>query len=124
MRRALVVSGVAVMAYGLAGVALDPDRLGVAVFLVAVLVLHDAVLLPLVLAAGALIGRAVPPAWRATARTATAVGLAVVVVGVPLAVGPLTGPYGWGTLLILVVIGVSAVAGRKGIERSRGRPRG
>ncbi|MFF5076198.1 hypothetical protein ACFY36_04045 [Actinoplanes sp. NPDC000266] len=124
MRRALVVSGVLVMAYGLIGAARDPDRLGILVFLVAVLVLHDALFLPLVLATGALIGRVVPSAGQPGARVAAVAGLAVSVVAVPLVIGPLDGPYLWGLLVILAVIAV----GRKGIERSRkrrrGRPRG
>ncbi|SNY46960.1 hypothetical protein [Paractinoplanes atraurantiacus] len=124
MRRALVVFGALVMAYGLTGAARDPDRLGILVFLAAVLVLHDTVFLPLVLAAGTLIGRVVPAAGQPTARAAAVVGLAVAVVAVPLAIGPLDGPYLWGLLVILAVI----AAGRKGIERwrsgRRGRSRG
>ncbi|MEU8821279.1 hypothetical protein [Actinoplanes sp. NPDC048796] len=120
MRRLLVVAGTLVMAYAVIGAARDPHRLGILVFLAAVLVLHDALFLPLVLAGGALIDRFVPPAGRPGARLTGVVGLAVAVVAVPLAIGPLPGPYLWGTLLILVV----TVAGRKGIERWRAGRRG
>jgi hypothetical protein len=116
VRRGLVVAGVLVMAYGLVGIAGDRDRIGIVLFLVAVLALHDGLFLPLVLGAGAVISRVVPGPWQGTVRAAGIVGLAVAVVGVPLAVGPLTGAYGKGLVLILVVIGV-VVAGRKGIER-------
>ncbi|MBL7258143.1 hypothetical protein [Paractinoplanes lichenicola] len=111
MRRALIVAGVVVMAYGLIGVLGDP---GVLVFLIAVLVLHDAVFLPLVLAAGALIGR------RPVVRASAVIGLSASVVGLPLVV---TGDssYGWGLLLILTALAVVAVPGRKGIERWRAR---
>ncbi|MEV4347142.1 hypothetical protein AB0J83_22015 [Actinoplanes sp. NPDC049596] len=118
MRRVLIGVGVLVMAYGLTGVAFDRDRLGVVVFLIAVLVLHDGVFMPLVLAGGALIGRVVPAGWQAPARTAGLVGLAVAVVGVPLVAGPLDGAYGWGLVSILVLV-TAVVVGRKGIERWR-----
>ncbi|XVV15692.1 hypothetical protein ACQP2X_15515 [Actinoplanes sp. CA-131856] len=122
MRRVLVAGGVLVMAYALIGAVVSPDvdRAGVLIFLAAVLVLHDAVFLPLVLAAGALIDRVVPPGWRATARAVGLVGLAAGVVALPLAIGPLDGPYLRGLLVILVV---SAVC-RKGIERWRNARRG
>ncbi|XVU28536.1 hypothetical protein ACQPZJ_16255 [Actinoplanes sp. CA-054009] len=126
MRRALVAFGVLVMAYGVIGLATGPDvdRVGVLVFLAAVLVLHDGVFLPAVLAAGALIGRVVPSAWQSTVRMVGVVGLAVGVVGLLLTAGPLVGTYLWGLLLILVVTAVTAAVGRKGIERSRKGRRG
>jgi hypothetical protein len=130
MSRVLIVLGALVMAYALFGAALDTDvdHLGVVVFLLAVLLLHDAVFLPLVLAAGALIRHTVPARWRATVRTAAVVDLAVLVVALPLVLGfgrsadnptILPRPYPAGLLLILVVTTVTVVACRKRIERSR-----
>nr|WP_221379249.1 hypothetical protein [Actinoplanes polyasparticus] len=132
MRRALVVVGALVMAYAVAGAVGDAalNLVGVAVFLVAVLALHDALFLPIVLAAGALIRRLVPPPWQATVRWAAVAGVAVLIVGLPLAWGfgrdagnptVLPRPYGAGLGLVLAAIAVSAVAGRKGIERWRRR---
>ena len=135
MRRVLIVLGTLVMAYALLGAAVDDevDRLGVVVFLIAVLLLHDAVFMPLVLAAGALIRRTVPARWLATARTAAVVDLAVIVVALPLVLGfgrtadnpsVLPRPYASGLLLTLVLTTVTVVACRKKIERSRERRRG
>ena len=130
MRRALIGGGGLLMVYALTGAVTDPDvdHVGVIVFLVAVLLLHDAVFLPLVLAAGVLLRRIVPPPWRATVRTAAVVDLSVVVVALPLVLGfgrspgnptILPRPYAAGLLLILALTTVIAVVCRKGIERSR-----
>ncbi|MFC3736284.1 hypothetical protein [Paractinoplanes deccanensis] len=108
------------MAYAIVGSLTDGDvdPVGVAIFLVAVLVLHDAVFLPLVLAGGALIRRVVPVRWRSTVRAVAIVDLAVVVVALPLMIG-LGAPYGLGLLLILLV--TPAVRKWKGTRRA---PRG
>lgn len=124
MRRALIVLGAATMAYAVIGAVLDPQvaKLGVVIFLVALLVLHDGVFLPLVLAAGRWTGRN----WAAV------VSLAVLVMSVPLALGfgrpadntsvlPL--PYARNLVLILALIW-SAWLIRKGIERHRARVSG
>lgn len=130
MRRALIVSGTLLAGYAVIGAAVDDqvNRVGVLVFLLALVVLHDAVLLPLVLAAGALIRRVVPTAWQGTVRITAIVCLAVTVVGLPLALGfgrsadnptVLPHPYPRNLILILGVVVVTAVVGRKGIERWR-----
>lgn len=124
MRRALIVLGAVVMAYAVLGAVLDTQvaKLGVAIFLVALLVLHDGVFLPLVLAAGRWTGRN----WAAV------VSVAVLVVGVPLALGfgrpadntsVLPVPYARNLLLILALIW-SAWLIRKGMERHRARVAG
>jgi hypothetical protein len=98
------------MGYAVAGALTDDDvaPIGVAVFLAAVLVLHDGLLMPLVLAAGALLHRASPPV-----RVAAVVSLALLVVALPLALGlgpppdnpsALPLPYPRNLLLILVVV--------------------
>ena len=131
-----MVAGTLLIGYAVAGALGDPDvdPLGVAIFLAAVLVLHDAVLLPLVGAAGRWAAR-----WRPGVRLAGVVSLPVLVVGLPLALGfgrvagnpsvlPL--PYGRNLLLILVLIWLVALLPRvvrrirKGSEStSAGTPR-
>ncbi|WP_328473638.1 hypothetical protein OHA21_13030 [Actinoplanes sp. NBC_00393] len=131
MRRALIAAGALTMAYALIGAVTDSDvdHLGVLAFLLAVLLLHDAVFLPLLLAAGALIRRVIPSGWQATVRTAAAVDLAVVVVALPLVLGfgrspgnpsVLPRPYAAGLLLTLAVCTGTVLACRKKIERSPG----
>jgi hypothetical protein len=133
MRRALVVIGILTMAYAVLGALLDDDvkPFGVLVFLVGVLVAHDGVLLPLVLGAGALIGRYIPARRQPPVRVAALVSLAVSVVALPLVLGfgrspdnpsvlPL--PYGRGLLLVLalvwaVAIGAAVLRTRKEVER-------
>ncbi len=120
-RRLLVASGVLVMGYALAGALTDPDvqPLGVLVFLIGVLAAHDAVLLPLAIGAGALIGRFVPAPDRATVSAAGLCSLAVAVVALPLVLGygrvaddpsvlPL--PYGRGLAVVLGVVWAVALA--------------
>jgi len=60
MRRALVALGVLVMAFAVAGALTDDDvrRFGVVAFLVGVLVWHDLLVMPLVIAGAAVVGRA------------------------------------------------------------------
>ncbi|WP_157441802.1 hypothetical protein [Actinoplanes awajinensis] len=138
MRRALIASGLLLMVYAVVGATTDTQVSlpGVLIFGVAVLALHDGVFLPLVLAAGALIGR-VPPRWRSTVRAVAVVNTAVAVVALPLLVSRghdgdnptiLPRPYDIGLLVIVVTTTVSAVLCRKGIERWRNgrrrRPRG
>jgi hypothetical protein len=129
MRRLLIAAGTAAMLYAVAGALTDPDvaLLGVVVFAAAVLVLHDGVLMPLVALAGRLLRGA-----SAAARTAALVSLAIVVVGLPLALGfgrppdnpsALPLPYGRHLLLILGLIWL-AFAVRKGWRHSRRRRSG
>ncbi|BBH67820.1 hypothetical protein ACTI_45050 [Actinoplanes sp. OR16] len=129
MRIALVGTGALLCLYALSTVA---TAAGVLLFLLAVVLLHDLVFLPAVLAAGCLIRRWVPPRRQPAARFAGVVGLAVVVVALPMVLGfgrsadnptVLPRPYGQGLILIVGLVVMSVVLGRKGIERSRGRRR-
>lgn len=131
MTRALIAAGVLIMAYGVGGALLDADvnKVGVPVFFIAVIVLHDGLFLPLVLASGALIKRIVPAGWRATVRSAGLIGVAVTVVALPAVLGfgrdsanpsILPRSYGWGLVLILGLIWGVALGG-KGFERWRRR---
>jgi hypothetical protein len=107
--------GVVVMGYAVLGAVTDPDLKpgGVAVFLAAVLVAHDAVLLPVTTAVGALLARLTPRWAQPGVRAAAITSLAVGVVALPLVLGygrsadnpsilPLA--YGRGLLLILALI--------------------
>ena len=121
MRRALIVLGALVMGYALAGAIFDSqvDKLGVAIFLLALIVLHDGFFLPVVLAAGRWTGRS----WTAV------ISVPVLVVGVPPALGfgrpadndsvlPL--PYARNLIVILALIWLVRLI-RKGMERRRAR---
>ncbi|MCO8274051.1 hypothetical protein M1L60_25965 [Actinoplanes sp. TRM 88003] len=133
VRRVLIGAGGLVMAYAVIGALTDADLKGGAyVFLVAVLVAHDAVLLPLTLAAGALIGRFVPVRSRTPVRAALLIGLAVTVVATPLVLGrgrvadnpsilPLD--YGRGLLEIYAAIGLGTGLAWA-VRRIRARPTG
>lgn len=120
-RRALVGGGALVMAYAVTGVLGDPDArpLGILIFLAGVLIAHDAVLLPVVIALGALVDRWVPPVVRPAVRFAGVVTVAVLVVAVPLVLGrgrraddPSALPlhYGRGLAVVLAVLWASALA--------------
>ena len=90
LRAALIAAGLAGLAYAALGLLVDPAvRLGgVLLFLIVVLVLHDAVWMPLVLGAGAMIRRFLPGRYRRIARTALLVAAVVAVVGLPIALSP------------------------------------
>ena len=152
MRAGLIAVGAVMMGYAVLGAATDPDLKpgGVVLFLAAVLVAHDAVLLPVTIAAGALLGRFAPRWAQPGVRAAAIVSLAVGVVALPLVLGygrsadnpsilPLA--YGNGLLLILGVIWTAALVSmalarsranhsrvsardRKRIARSPGPPHG
>lgn len=124
MRRALIGAGAVLMGYALISAILDAEvnKVGVLIFLAGVLVLHDGVFLPLVIAAGAL----------SRVRATGVITLAVLVVGLPLALGfgrPADNPsalplaYARNLLLILVLIWVPVTvrAIRKAMERRRTR---
>jgi hypothetical protein len=68
-RRGLVTAGTLTMGYAIVGARTDRNLHpgGVLIFLAAVLAGHDAVLLPLIIAIGALIGRLVPASARSVA---------------------------------------------------------
>jgi hypothetical protein len=120
VRRALVAAGVLVMGFAVVGAATDDDvrPFGVLLFLVGVVVWHDLLLMPLVIAAGAAIGRFVPAPARTPVRVAALCGLAVLVVALPLVLGVgrvpgdpsvLPRPYGWGLVLVLALLWTSAL---------------
>jgi hypothetical protein len=109
------------MAYAVVGAVTDrSDRIGGhLIFLVAVLLGHDWVLMPLAIAIGALITRAVPRQARAVTATAAYVSGVLVVVALPLVLGlgrrpddpsalPLN--YGRGLLISLAVVWLAAGA--------------
>jgi hypothetical protein len=132
-RRILVSAGTLAMAYAVAGALTDPDVriLGVLVFLVALIALHDAVFLPLVLGAGALIGRFVPVRRQRAVRIAGLISLATTVIALPLALGYGRDPanpsalplaYPRNLIVVLLVIWVFSLLGRKGFARRRRGP--
>jgi hypothetical protein len=111
----LVVAGLGVMAYAVFGLLTDratnPGRH--LAFAVGLLIAHDAVFLPLVLGAGALVGRWVPEPWRTPVRVGGVVSLALAVVAAPFVLGygrrpddPSALPldYGRGLLVLLAVV--------------------
>lgn len=121
VRRALVAVGILVMGYAVISALIDRDvnPFGVLVFLGGVIIGHDAVLLPLVIGVGVLIGRYVPAPDRATVRVAALCSLPVTIVGLPLALGfgrraddpsALPLPYGRGLLLTLAIVWAPALA--------------
>ena len=126
MRRALIAAGVLVMAYAVVGAAGDPDVSpgGVLLFLAAVLVAHDAVVMPAAIGAGALIIRWLPPVARTPVRVAALCSAVVTLVAVALRLGagrlPLTR-----LLPVLAVVwaaalgAIAARAIRKDLERRR-----
>jgi len=88
VRRALIGAGVLGMTYAVIGALTDPDvKGGALLFLIGVLIAHDAILLPLVIGVGALIGRFVPLRRHALIRAALLITLAVTIVAVPLVLG-------------------------------------
>jgi hypothetical protein len=119
-RRILVAAGVAVMAYAVVGLLGDPatDPPRQLAFLTAVLVAHDAVFLPLVIGAGALVSRWAPPPLRIPVRVAGIVSLALAVVAMPFVLGfgrrpddPSALPldYGRGLLVLLAIVWAAAL---------------
>jgi hypothetical protein len=117
-RVALAVLGSAVMAYAVVGALTDPGvkPIGVAIFLVAVLVLHDAVWMSVVLLAGAVLSRWVPDRFRTLVRVALLTVAAVAVVALPLALGfgraadnPSALPLPYGRNLLAVLAGIVAL---------------
>jgi hypothetical protein len=114
VRRVLVASGTILVGYAVLSAIADPDirLLGVLIFLAAVLVLHDGILLPLSIGVGALLAR-LPVPGRAPVRAAALISISLTIVALPLVLGygrsadnpsilPL--PYGRGLLLMLTVI--------------------
>lgn len=120
LRRALVGTGVVVMAYGLVGAVITvTNPVGHLLFLAAVLLLHDGLLMPIALAVGALAGRLVPAGLRAVIAAAAYVSGSLVVVALPLVLGfgrtadepsalPLN--YARGLLVALAAVWLAALA--------------
>ena len=102
MRRTLIGSGTLLILYALGSLLLDDDvnPAGVLVFALAVLLLHDAVLMPVVLLAGTLITRVVTPGWQSTVRFIAIIDLSVLVVALPLVISFGLYPYAMGLSLI------------------------
>jgi hypothetical protein len=95
------------MTFAVTGALTDDDvrPFGVLLFLVGVLVWHDLLLTPLMLALGALISRRVPATVRAVVRVAALCSAALLVVGVPLVLGPgRDRPYLLGLVLTLMAL--------------------
>ena len=126
-RAALVAAGAALMAYASIGLLVghSAQPIGIAVFLLAVLVGHDLVWMPVALAAGLLIARG-----GMVARVAAVIAASIGAVALPLVLGhgqPADNPsvlplhYGRNLLLILLVIMAAAVV-RKKFARPK-RPR-
>jgi Na+/proline symporter len=88
VRRCLAGLGALAMTYAVIGALTDRDvKFGDLLFLVAVLVAHDGVLMPLIIGAGVLLGRFLPRARRGLVRAVLIAGLAVTVVAFPLVLG-------------------------------------
>lgn len=87
-RRLLVGSGILIVGYAGAGALRDADvRPGTLVFLVAVLIVHDAVLMPLLIGAGALVRRWCPAPLRPYVVAILLIGASAGAVALPLLIG-------------------------------------
>ncbi len=85
-RYALVGAGVLLLVYGSVRlVAEEPGALpGLALWMVGIVVIHDGLLSPLVVAVGWLLARTVPPTGRRYLQAALVVGGLITVVAIPL----------------------------------------
>jgi hypothetical protein len=129
-RRGLIALGGVVMAIAVVGACTDDDTrpVGHLLFLAGVIVAHDAVLLPVAIGVGVLIGRYVPVGLRAAVRTAAFVSAALLVVAVPLVLGfgrsadlpsALPQAYGRGLMVVLALIWTAALAPTAAMEVGR-----
>jgi hypothetical protein len=132
MRRALIALGVVAMVYAIVGALSDPDVSVVkqGTFLVAVLVAHDAILLPIAIGIGAAISRFAPARHRGILRAALTVSAIVTAIVLPLVLGRGRRPdipsalpldYPRGLLIVLGTIWVVVVAIIGWQERQRRR---
>lgn len=128
MRPTLIVAGSLMMVYALAGAAADLGGKagGVVVFLIAVLVAHDAIWLPLVLLAGTLLNRLVPARHRGPVRVAAIVAAALTAAALPLTLGlgrtpgnPSALPLAYGRNLALVLLALALTTGMVLVSRAR-----
>jgi hypothetical protein len=119
-RVALLVTGVLAILYAAVGAVADLGGKvgGVLIFLIAVLVAHDGVWLPLVLLAGAVLNRVVPARHRSSVRVAAIVVAALGLAALPLALGlgrtadnPSALPLDYGRNLGLVLAAVAVTTG-------------
>ena len=119
-RRLLVAGGTLLIGYALFGAATDDGvkPLPQLVFLGVLLVGHDAVFLPTVIAVGAVIGRYAPVSARTVVRVALLASLAVTVVALPFVGGrgrradePSALPLNYGRGLVIVLAAVWLAAG-------------
>jgi len=127
IRVALIAVGAVLIAYAMVGVLTDADAdpIGMLVFLLAVLVGHDLLWMPVALAAGLLIARGGP-----SARIAALVAVSVGVVALPLVLGigrpadnPSVLPLHYGRHLALMLGLVAAVVAVAAIRKKFARPR-
>jgi hypothetical protein len=137
VRRGLYAGGTALVAYGANGL-LTADRsrpLAWARFAALVVVANDGLLAPVVIAAGALLVRAVPGSSRAHLQSGLFISGAVTLLAIPFVLGygrtadlPSALPldYGTGLLFTLVIVwlGVGGVAAAHHVTRRRRKPEG
>jgi hypothetical protein len=132
IRLGLGALGLAAMGYGLVAALRSPDILPAhnGGFLLLVLVLHDGLLLPLFVAAGAVVHRFARPVARGVLQAALIASAAVLLIAAPLVLGygrlggnPSVLPrnYAHGLVLVLVVIWLAADAALL-VRRWRARP--
>jgi hypothetical protein len=116
----VVATGIGVMAYALFGAVTDPasEPAGELAFPAAVVIAHDAILMPLTIGVGVLIGRFGPIAVRRPIRVAAIISLAVTLMAVPFVLGRGRRPddpsalaldYGRGLLIILALVRAAAL---------------
>jgi hypothetical protein len=127
-RALLVAVGTVLIAYGMIGALTDneADPIGMAVFLVAVLIGHDLLWMPALLAVAVLIGRA-----GAGVRVAALVAVSVAVVALPLVLGfgrppdnPSVLPLRYGPNLALIVLVIALTPAVSALIRKKlARPR-
>lgn len=130
LRLALGGSGLVLLALGGRRLARLPDPYPVLKWLGGAVLLHDALVAPLVLAAGLLVA-AVPSASRPVVRGALLTAGALVLVALPALLRPGTPanpsvlplPYGRDLLLLLVLAGIAAVAAVLRARRAARGPR-
>jgi hypothetical protein len=131
VRAGLVAAGGGLMLYAVLGAVTDrSDRIGGhLIFLVAVLVGHDWLLMPLAIAIGALLARTVPSRARAETTAAAYVSGVLLVVALPLVLGlgrtpdePSALPLNYGRGLLTSVAVVWFAAGATFLYRRWRRP--